>query len=53
MRNTYGVKPNLFGLLDGRWTFVIGKDGIVKLIFNSQLNAKKHVAQALEALKAA
>lgn len=52
VRKAYGVKTDLFGLLDGRWTFVIGKDGLVKLVFNSQLNAKKHVAQALEALKA-
>ena len=52
VRKAYGVKADLFGLLDGRWTFVIGRDGIVKLVFNSQLNAKKHVAQALAAVKA-
>ena len=32
MRQQYGVKKDLLGLLEGRETYVIGKDGTVKLV---------------------
>ena len=32
VRQEYGVKKDLLGLLEGRETYVIGKDGIVKLV---------------------
>lgn len=32
VRKQYGVKKDLLGLLEGRETYVIGKDGIVKLV---------------------
>lgn len=37
---------DLFGLLDGRQTFVIGKDGIVKLVFNNQARAEHRVSMS-------
>lgn len=43
----FGVKRNLFGLLLERVTFVVDKEGIVRHIFNSQFEAKKHVKEAL------
>jgi peroxiredoxin Q/BCP len=46
----YGVGKSL-GILPGRVTFVIDKQGIVRLMFSSQLNFEKHVTEALEALK--
>ena len=39
VRALYGVPTDLFGLLPGRVTYVIGKDGLVKLVFNSQVCA--------------
>ena len=34
----YGVKKDLLGLLEGRETYVIGKDGTVKLVcFKAQI----------------
>ena len=39
------------GLLPGRVTYVIDRDGVVRHVFNSQLNAKKHVREALEVVK--
>lgn len=48
----YGVKSKLFGLMPGRVTFVVDKGGVVKNVFQSQLNAKKHVDEALAALNA-
>jgi peroxiredoxin Q/BCP len=39
------------GLLPGRVTYVIDREGRVQHVFNSQLNAKKHVREALEVVK--
>ena len=37
----YGVPKDLLGLLEGRQTYVIGKDGTVKLVYNSQFKARR------------
>lgn len=50
IRKAYGV-PKTLGLLPGRVTFVIDRDGVVRHTFNSQLNAKKHVTEALSIVK--
>ncbi len=50
-RKAYGV-PKTLGLLPGRVTFVIDRQGIVRHVFNSQLQATKHVSEALDALRA-
>ena len=49
VRESYGVKSS-FGLVPGRVTFVIDKAGIVRYVFSSQLNARRHITNALEAL---
>ena len=46
----YGVGKSL-GVLPGRVTFVIDKQGIVRLVFSSQLNFEKHITEAIETLK--
>lgn len=46
----YGVKKTL-GLLPGRVTFVIDREGVVRSAFDSQVRVKEHVAQALEVVK--
>ena len=51
MRKKYGV-PTTLGLLPGRVTFVIDRKGIVRHVFNSQLQATRHVQEALDALGA-
>jgi peroxiredoxin Q/BCP len=51
VRKKYGV-PATFGLLPGRVTFVIDRKGIVRHVFNSQLQATRHVEEALAALAA-
>jgi thioredoxin-dependent peroxiredoxin len=50
LRKAFGV-PATFGLLPGRVTYVIDKQGTVVEVFNSQLNATKHVEVARAALK--
>ncbi len=52
VRKLYGV-PSTLGLLPGRVTYVIDAGGVVRHVFNSQLNPTKHVREALEVLRAA
>ncbi len=49
VRKLYGVPATLF-MLPGRVTYVIDKEGIIRHIFNSQLNFKGHVQTSLTAL---
>ena len=46
----FGVKNNIFGLLPGRETYVIDKNGKVAMVFNS-INTDKHIYKALMTLK--
>eukprot|EP00466_Bigelowiella_natans_P002680 jgi/Bigna1/130330/aug1.11_g5038 len=50
VRESYGINKDLFGLLDGRETYVVGKDGKIAMKFNSQFEPEKHVEKALAAL---
>ena len=49
VRDAYGVKSTL-GIIPGRVTFVIDKQGIVRSVFSSQTNPKRHVSRALDVL---
>ena len=49
VRKRYGV-PSTLGLLPGRVTFVIDREGVVRHVFNSQLAPAQHVREALEVL---
>jgi peroxiredoxin Q/BCP len=49
VRNAYGVKKTL-GLLPGRATFVIDRNGIIRHVFSSQMNPHRHIDEALAAL---
>jgi peroxiredoxin Q/BCP len=50
VRKLLEVPSDIFGLLDGRVTYVIDKEGIIRHIFKSQLNASKHVEEAKKVL---
>ena len=50
LRARYGV-PKTLGVLPGRVTYLIDKQGVVRLIFSSQLQAAKHVEEALRVLR--
>lgn len=50
MRKRYSV-PTTLGLLPGRVTYVIDRQGIVRHIFSSQLNVQRHVSEALRILQ--
>jgi peroxiredoxin Q/BCP len=50
VRKLYGV-PSSMGILPGRVTYIIDKKGIVRHIFNSQLQPEKHIEEALKILR--
>ena len=51
LRKRYGV-PSTLWVLPGRVTYVIDKEGVVRHIFDSMLDFKAHVDEALQTLKA-
>ena len=51
LRKQFGVPTNLLGLLPGRVTYIADKTGKVIYIFNSQVQATKHVDEALRILR--
>ena len=50
LREAYGVRASM-GIVPGRVTFVIDKEGIVRRVFSSQIHPRRHVAEALDALR--
>jgi peroxiredoxin Q/BCP len=49
VRARYGV-PKTLGLIPGRMTFVIDREGVIRHAFNSQFRPARHVAEALAVL---
>lgn len=49
LRTAFGV-PKTWGLLPGRVTYVIDREGIVRHIFDSQWRETEHIGEALRAL---
>lgn len=52
VRKLFGVPSNLFGLIPGRVTYIVNKKGEVVYLFNSQMDAEKHVDEAVRILQA-
>jgi peroxiredoxin Q/BCP len=50
VRKSWGVPRALFGAFPGRVTYVIGKDGVVKTIYDDIAKAELHPEKALSAL---
>jgi peroxiredoxin Q/BCP len=50
VRDMYGVKPTL-GIIPGRVTYVIDRQGVVRHMFRSQLRVHQHVKETLSILK--
>ena len=51
IRKLFGVRKTL-GVIPGRATFVIDRDGVVRHVFSSQFAADAHVWEALQAVRA-
>jgi thioredoxin-dependent peroxiredoxin len=50
LRKRYGVEKTM-GILPGRVTYVIDKEGTVRSVFSSQSALQKHITEALQTLK--
>jgi thioredoxin-dependent peroxiredoxin len=50
VRKLFGV-PTTFGLIPGRVTYIIDKQGIVRHIFSAPFMPEKHITEALNAIK--
>lgn len=50
IRKAFGVRRTL-GILPGRVTYVIDREGIVRHVFSSQFNADRHVGEALDTIR--
>ena len=50
LRKLFGVPNDLLGLLPGRVTYVVNKNGIIEMVFNS-MSGKIHIEKALEKLR--
>ena len=50
VRAMYGASGALFGLIPGRVTFVIDREGVVRHVFSSQTRFVQHVEEALRSL---
>ncbi|MDM9383794.1 peroxiredoxin [Chlorogloeopsis sp. ULAP01] len=50
VRKLYGA-TTAFGLIPGRVTYVIDNNGVVQYVFDSMLNFKAHVEEALKTLQ--
>lgn len=51
VRKLFGVPTNFLGLIPGRVTYIVDKKGKVVYLFNSQMQAEKHVDEALRIIK--
>ena len=51
VRKLFGVPVNFLGMIPGRVTYIVDKPGKVVYVFNSQIQATKHVDEALRILK--
>jgi peroxiredoxin Q/BCP len=50
VRELYGV-PSTMGIIPGRVTYIIDKQGIVRHIFSSQIQAERHVEETKRTLE--
>jgi thioredoxin-dependent peroxiredoxin len=50
LRKLFGVRKTM-GMLPGRVTYVIDKEGVVQHVFNSQFAADRHVSEALAVVR--
>ncbi len=50
VRKLFGVPNSFLGILPGRVTYVVSKNGIIIHIFNNMTDAEKHITESIQAL---
>ena len=51
VQKLFGVPKSLLGLVPGRVTYIVDKNGIVVHIFNSMKDTEKHITESISVLK--
>ncbi|MBN2417235.1 peroxiredoxin [bacterium] len=51
VRRRFGVPADLLGLLPGRVTYVVDRNGTIVYMFDSQTQAERHVDEALRVIR--
>ena len=51
VRKEWGVPADLFGALPGRQTYVLDRNGVVRLVYNNQFQPEKHIDETLKFLQ--
>nr|Q6UBI3.1 RecName: Full=Peroxiredoxin Q, chloroplastic; AltName: Full=Thioredoxin peroxidase; AltName: Full=Thioredoxin-dependent peroxiredoxin Q; Flags: Precursor [Suaeda salsa]AAQ67661.1 peroxiredoxin Q [Suaeda salsa] len=51
VRKDWGVPSDLFGALPGRQTYVLDRNGVVRLVYNNQFQPEKHIDETLKFLQ--
>ncbi|KAL9224184.1 hypothetical protein vseg_000246 [Gypsophila vaccaria] len=51
IRKEWGVPSDLFGALPGRQTYVLDRNGVVRLVYNNQFQPEKHIDETLKFLQ--
>jgi peroxiredoxin Q/BCP len=51
IRKLFEVPSNLFGLIPGRVTYVINKNGVIIGTYNALVNSLGHIGFAIDCLK--
>ena len=50
VRKTFKVSANLFGLIPGRVTYIVNKEGKIVHIINNQMNPDKHIEETIKTI---
>lgn len=51
VRKLFGVPNNLFGLISGRVTYIVDKNGIIRSVHNSLTDPESHIRKSLEIIQ--
>ncbi len=51
VRKLFGVPSTFLGLIPGRVTYIVDRGGVVRHVFNSQFQARKHVQEAMKVIR--
>ena len=50
VRKSFKVPANLFGLIPGRVTYIVNKEGEIVHIINNQMNPDKHIEETIKTI---
>ncbi|PCH78447.1 MAG: peroxiredoxin [Flavobacteriaceae bacterium] len=51
VRKLFGVSKSALGMIPGRVTYIVDKEGVIQYIFDDMMHSEKHIDVALEFLR--